>query len=75
MADAISLMNLTTVSDYSFDQFTARMNSWMNFFKALGGIFILGLIAWIISIRNIVKQRKEIQAINKKLDKLIKKRR
>ena len=73
MADAISLMNLTSVSDYSFDQFTARMNSWMNFFKALGGIFILGLIAWIISLRNIIKQRKEIKEISRKLDKLLKK--
>jgi len=74
MADAISLMNFTLIDSSSFEQFTGKMNVWMNLFKALGGIFILGLIAWIISLRNIVKQRKEIKEISRKLDKLLKKR-
>jgi hypothetical protein len=75
MADALNLLNLTIVDVASLDQMTDRVNVLINLFKAVGGIFIIGIIAWIISMKNMIKQQKLLKEINRKLDKLIKKKR
>jgi hypothetical protein len=75
MADALNLLNLTIVDVASLDQMTDRVNVLINLFKAVGGIFIIGIIAWIISMKNMLKQQKLLKEINRKLDKLIKKKR
>jgi hypothetical protein len=75
MADALNLLNLTIVDVASLDQMTDRVNVLINLFKAVGGIFIIGIIAWIISMKNMLKQQKLLKEINRKLDKLTKKKR
>ena len=74
VAAPLTLMNYTIVEASSVDEMTARVNLMINFFRAVGGIFILGIIAWIITLRNTLKQKKLLEEMNKKLDKLAHKR-
>jgi uncharacterized membrane protein len=74
-ADMIGLLNATIIDQSSIDEISNSINLLTNLFKALGGIFIVGVIAWIISLKNIIKQKKMLEELNRKIDRLIKKRR
>ena len=74
VAAPITLMNYTVVDSSSVDEMTSRVNLMIDFFRAVGGIFILGIIAWLISLRSMLKQKKLLEDVNKKLDKLTHKR-
>ena len=74
MADPITLLNYTLIDNNSIEQMTNRVNLMINFFRAIGGIFVIGII---IALWNIIQQRKQrrlLNEINKKLDKLTHKR-
>lgn len=74
VAAPITLMNYTVIDTTSVDEMTSRVNLMIDFFRAVGGIFILGIIAWLISLRSMIKQRKLLQELNRKIDRLLKKR-
>ena len=75
MADPINLMNLTLVEVDSLEQVTDQINFLIKLFEAIGGIVVIGIIAWIISMRNMLKQQKLLKEINQKLEKIAKKKR
>lgn len=74
MADVTSLLNMTVVDQSSIDQMAGQIDFLLNIFKALGGIFLLGVLAWILNARQAKKQRKLLEEMNRKLDILIKKK-